>query len=103
MDVPAVDASTLVTQRFSVSDDEGGDGNDDAAAGGAAVAAAGVGDGALGTSANGSAVTEDGAGVGRWPLRAPRPETCVVHSNNDTGLLNAVPMLACRQFWSAQF
>jgi hypothetical protein len=39
--------------------------------------------------------------LARWQrplLRCPRPKTCVVHGNKTTGLLNAVPVEARRQF-----
>jgi hypothetical protein len=94
---PMFGASTLMTRRFSMSDEEGGDGNDDAATGGAAVAAAGAGDGALGPSAGGL----ERPALVRWRrplLRGPRPAKCAVHGNKYACLLNAVPMRARRQF-----
>jgi hypothetical protein len=71
-----------------VSDEEGGDGNYDAAAGGAAIV---TGRWALRQVAQPSLRTA--VVSGRWPpQRGPLPETCVVHGNKYTGLLNAVPM-----------
>ncbi len=83
-----------------MSDEEGGDDNNKAEAGCTAFAAPAL-------------VT------GRWALRqvaqpllrtalvlvlrGSQPETCVVHGNKYTGLLNAVPMRVRRQFWPAQF
>jgi hypothetical protein len=54
---------------------------------------------ANGAVADRAAVAAAGAGeVASAAAGCPRPKTRVVHGNEYTGLLNAVPMRACRQF-----
>ncbi len=105
MDVPDVDAC-IVGRSFHLSDgeareDEAGVANEDILSDGDKeadnVAAVAEAEARLANGAAAGALLSQRPALARWHrllLRSlcPRPKTCVVHGNENTGLLNAVPV-----------